>query len=341
MGRAQGEAFAQEIHSAAAFYEKLAARSGGVTKMMAGLGPFVDAARTHTPELADEVEGMAEGAALDPEILWFFNAMEEVWPFEACTTIVAAAPLGDRRDDRLPRSSSRWLLHAEQWYAGHDGIGVVIAEPSDAPAFVSPTPAGFLPVVGMNAAGVAQGVDSLEATDETAGVPRLLVSRSVLGAENIDHAVQLATNPQRAGGYAYMLASMKRTIALEVTTTTSAVLAEERAHTNHSLDPLIQQVATKKAEGSVGRLKRAQTLLAEKPPRSLDDCIELLSDHEARPQAICLHDETGHSEEGGTVFGMVCDLESGVVAVSRGLPCSTEWQEYEVPNFTRAAAHVV
>ena len=325
MGRAQGEAMAAEIHAAATFYEDLARPGDRLATAVAALSPFVDAARRYMPDLAAEVEGLAQGAQLDPDMAWLLNCMEEVWPFEACTTI----------------ASSRWLLHAEQWYAGHNGIGVVKGSPDDAPAFVSPTCAGFLPVVGMNSAGIAQGVDSLSARDERTGVPRLLVSRSVLGGRDLDHATRLTTLPERAGGYSYVLATADRSVSVETTATRSAVLPDEQAHTNHALSPALATVAPDASEGSVARLERARALLEMPAPRSLDDCIALLADHTGEPQTICLHadDRPGSS---ATVFGMVCDLTTGVVAVSAGPPCSSPWEEFAVPGFkVTESIHVV
>lgn len=169
MGVQQGEAFGPHIQRALDFYDRLARRNGTtIGALEKRLGPYIDAARAHLPDLAEEVEGLADGAAVDRHAVWLLNCMEEVWPAEACTTV----------------SVGNFLLHAEQWYAGHDGVGVVVAHPDDGPSFVSPTCAGFLPAVGMNSSGFAQGVDSLTATDDRIGIPRVLVSRAALGADD-------------------------------------------------------------------------------------------------------------------------------------------------------------
>ncbi len=115
--------------------------------------PYIDAARAALPDLVDELEGLAEGAGVTFEEIAFLNCMEEVWNFEACTTMV----------------HGRFFLHAEQWYAGHDDVTVVFAAPDGGPGFVSPTCSGFLPAVGISAAGFAQGIDSLSADDDTVG----------------------------------------------------------------------------------------------------------------------------------------------------------------------------
>ena len=324
MGRAHGRVLATEIHAAASFYNKLAQRKAGLGPAYEQLGPFIDATKQHLPRLADEVEGLAEGAEIDAEVAWFFNCMEEVWPFEACTTLV----------------TDRWLMHAEQWYAGHVGVGVVVARPDNGPAFISPTCAGFLPAVGLNAAGFAQGIDSLTTTDDRIGIPRLIVSRSSLGAQNLQDAVTNATRAQRAGGYSHVLAANGQTLIVETTATRSATLVEERAHTNHVLSRDLAPVASDSSDGSLARLNRAVELLETSPPKSIEDCMRLLGDHDSQPQSIC-HHEGQDLAASATVFGMICDLQTGVVAVSGGRPCSSEWEEHVVPGFVSAeASHV-
>lgn len=319
MGRIQGEAFAAEIRDAVAFYEGLVPKKAGLGPSFNRLGPYIEASRKHVPELAEEVDGVAQGSGVDPEAVWFLNCMEELWPFEACTTIVA----------------DRWLMHAEQWYAGHSGIGVVVAQPDDGPAFVSPTCAGFLPAVGLNASGFAQGINSLTIIDAREGIPRLIVSRDALGARDLQDAVRAATRTHRAGGYAHVLATRDQRLTVETSATRSSILVEERAHTNHVLSWNLAGVVSGSTEGSRARLDRALKLLETTPPRSMEDCMALLADHDSKQQSICLHAD-GSPGAAATVFGMVCDLEKGRVAVSVGQPCSGEWEEHVVPGFVSA-----
>ena len=325
LGRGYGEACADSIRSSLDFYERLARKRGSLELMQQRTGPFVDAARAAVPELAAEVEGLAEGSAIDAGAAWFLNCMEEVWPFESCTTMV----------------SGRWLMHAEQWYGGHSAIAVVSATPSEGPGFVSPTCAGFLPAVGLNASGFGQGIDSLTARDERVGIPRLLVSRLGLGAPGLAEAAAAAATAGRAGGYAYVLATLEQRLVVETTATASARLPGGRVHTNHVVAPGLKDVALEASAGSMSRLDRARTLISQGAPRSTEDCMALLADHDSSPQSICLHGDPGDEEMSATVFGMVCDLETGLVYVSDGSPCMGRWHEYRVEGFIPAGiSHV-
>ncbi|MDQ5814727.1 MAG: C45 family peptidase [Actinomycetota bacterium] len=319
MGRAQGEAMAEGIGSALRFYARLAkGREGAIA---AASVPFIDAARSSVPHLVEEMAGLAEGAGIAFEEAAILNCMEEVWTFEACTSM----------------SHGPFLLHAEQWYAGHDSIGVVIAEPDGGPAFVSPTCAGFLPAVGMNASGFAQGIDSLAACDDRIGTPRVAISRLALGAADLAGAIAAATLPGRAGGYAHFLMSGEHSVVVETTATTHDVIEGADAHTNHYLaDPAVPVRSA--SRGSKARLDRARHLLENAPPSSIEDCARLLADHDARPESICVHEDG--LEGSGTVFAMACDVMTGRMLVSDGSPCLGRWNEFEVPGFVARSARV-
>ncbi|MDQ3620070.1 MAG: C45 family peptidase [Actinomycetota bacterium] len=319
MGRAQGEAMAEGIGSALRFYAQLARGREGA--MAAASAPFIDAARASVPDLVEEIAGLAEGAGISFEEAAILNCMEEVWTFEACTSM----------------SHGAFLLHAEQWYAGHDSIGVVVAEPDGGPSFVSPTCAGFLPAVGMNASGFAQGIDSLAAGDDRIGTPRVAISRLVLGAANLTAAIAAATLPGRAGGYAHFLMSGERSVVVETTATTHNTIEGADAHTNHYFaDPAVP--VRPASHGSKARLERARDLLENAPPSSLEDCARLLADHDARAGSICVHEDG--PEGSATVFAMACEVTTGRMLVSDGSPCLGRWNEFEVPGFVPRSARV-
>ena len=317
MGLAQGEALGEGIEAALGFYRALLERMGhDPAAVAARCRPYLQAARRVLPDGVAEMEGLAEGAGIAFEEAALLNCLEEVWPEaaavpEACTTMIAG----------------RYLMHAEQWYAAHSEIAVVVAAPDDGPGFVSPTCAGFLPAVGLSAAGFAQGVDSLVAPDDRLGAPRVFVSRAALGASSIEAAVAAACTPERAGGYAHVLASKDRSVTVETSATTASMLENPVAHTNHYLGSS-NPSGRRGSRGSRARLSRAGDLLAQGPPGSLEDCARLLSDHGSVPQSICLH-ESG-PEASGTVFGMACDLVTGRMLVSDGPPCTGAWQPFEV-----------
>jgi isopenicillin-N N-acyltransferase like protein len=329
MGRAYGEALGPQIREAVSFYESIALDKGSdMARVESDLGPYVEVSEGAWPDLAAEIDGIAEGAGIDREAAWVLNCIEEVWPFESCVTM----------------SSGSFLMHAEQWYAGHERVAVINAEPEDGPAFLSPTCVGFLPAVGMSSAGFAQGIDSLSARDDRPGIPRVLVSRRSLGANSIDEAVAAACVSGRAGGYGHTLKSNGQTVVVETTAASSHVFYDAPAHTNHYLSSNLRQVGDNPSRGSQVRLERATQMLEESEPRTLAQCVALLSDHGDGAPSTCLHGSATKGQDAEepdptsttTAFGMVCDVSTGKMLVSEGRPCSSTWHELTVPNYGSA-----
>jgi hypothetical protein len=265
------------------------------------------------------MEGMADGAGVEFEAIAMLNCVEELWPsVEACTTI----------------RCGRFLLHAEQWYAGHSDTGVVMQMPPDGPAFISPTVAGCLPAVGLSAAGFAQGIDSLRGRDDRVGVPRVLVSRACLGARSLDEAISIATMPGRAGGYAHTFVTADDGLVVETTSNGHGCSRTLNAHANHYI---VMHTEEEPSEGSLSRQRRAIELLND-PPKTLQDCMRVLSDHIGGPQSICLHEDNPVLD--ATVFGMVCDLASKIIAVSDGPPCRGRWSHFSLFDTSMLAGRV-
>ena len=316
LGRAQGEVSADQVARSVAFYERLAeADSIDLDVAAREATRVLERARSDVPDTVAELEGLAEGSGVSFETIALLNCMEEVWPWspDSCTTMVAG----------------RFLMHAEQWFAGHSEVTVVIAHPDGAPSFVSPTCAGFLPAVGMSSSGFAQGIDSLSADDDGFGIPRVVVSRLALGARDVEAAIGAACIGGRAGGYAHLLATADRRLVVETSAKTAMVLNRVTAHTNHYLSA--SAPAGPGSAGSSSRLQRAEELLRRNAPDSLEDCTELLADHHGSPESICVHEDG--LEGSGTVFGMACDLETGRLIVSDGRPCEGRWHEFVVPVY--------
>jgi isopenicillin-N N-acyltransferase-like protein len=255
------------------------------------------------------------------------NAFEELEPLlqpvpagrmERCTAFAVSGPGGTI------------LAHNELWYAGDVGnVGVVAASSDDGVAFASPCVVTCLPAVGMNAAGVAQAIMSLSAQDDGVGIPRVLVSRHSLEAGDPDDVATRATLSGRAGGYGYVVAGAGgRTFTVETSATGHAVL-DGAAHANHYLDPGLAR-AGQSSTGSTARLARLEALLGERQPATVEDAMEILADHDSRPQSICVHPDP---EEGGeataTVFAMVCHLEERRMWVAAGNPCTAPYEEIE------------
>ncbi len=337
-GRAVGTALREQIGRSVEFYRRYFDRRGvGPRELQRLTEPFISAAESVLPAHVAVLRGMAEAADAPFEPLFAANAFEDVDP------LVEAAPARSRVERCsafvVVTPETTILAHDEQWFAGDARcIGVVIDDPGDGEIPVaSPTVASWLPAVGVNARGGAQAVMSLVASDDAVGVPRALVSRHALGAADRADAVRRTALPGRGGGYAYLVAFPgEEPFLIETTATLQAVLEGPRAHANHYVDPTLSVLGEAPSPGSLGRHERLRSLVREHPPSSAEDAMRLLGDHEASPEAVCLHaDPTEDEEAEAVLFAMVCDVGAGRMWVASGNPCETPFREIDLAALRR------
>ena len=340
-GVAIGRGLADEMGASVSFYRHWFTDRGFAGPELEALArPFVEAATRELPRESEILRGMAEGAGVPFLDLFVPNAYEELEPLARHAGSEAREAPSARRVERCSVISAAGpglalLGHNENWLAVDAGtVGVVIEIPTEpeGTALVSPTGAAFMPAVGLNAAGFAQGVMSLVASDDRVGVPRVHVSRHALEAVGLDDAIRRTGVQGRSGGYAYTCAlAGGQAFTIETSAARQAVLAGPGAHTNHYLDPELATLEAEPSAGSVGRYERLVELVAERPPRTAEDLMAFLADHEASPDAVCLHADPADGDDATTVlFSMVCDLEAGRMWVAEGNPCTAPYEEIDL-----------
>jgi isopenicillin-N N-acyltransferase like protein len=288
-------------------------------------GGYLAAAQETFPHLVEELQGMADGSGLDFQDLFFLNSLEEALdlkPPQACTAVAVSSAEGV------------WLGHNEDWYSEDAGSVIALyARPRGKPAFISITAAPFLSAVGVNEAGLAQGVNSLTSTDCRVGVPRVFSSRAVLEAATIDQARAAAAPANRAGGYNHLLAHAGGEIgSLETTACEAHYTAAEKViyHTNHyvsrQLKPL-EKDATAHSLARYSRLKNLEKILTDQPFH-YKQLAEILSDHGNRPRSICRH---GGEQEGpcpgATIFSVLMEPATFSVYAAAGNPCRSPFRK--------------
>jgi isopenicillin-N N-acyltransferase-like protein len=349
-GRQIGRQLGDQIERSLSFYQSYLDRRGlSPANLEDALAPYLRAAARGLPQYVEMIRGLAAGAMASFWEVLAVNAIEEL---DALTRAEATVSFQGqvRRDPgaetkgrpRVDRCSSfavagpgfTLLGHNEQWLAGDRGnIALVIEEPSDgSPTVASPTVVCCLPAVGMSESGGAQAIQSLVASDDGVGIPRVLVSRHALEAADRTDAVRRATVSGRAGGYAHMFAFPGGdTFTLETTARRHSLLSGPGPHTNHYLDPALAALADPPSSGSAARYARLLELIEERPPTTPEGVMDILRDHEGAPRAICMHaDEQAGDEAEAVLFSMVCDVEAGRMWVAPGNPCVTPYEHIDL-----------
>lgn len=278
---------------------------------------YLETARETFPHFIEELQGMADGSGQSFNDLFFLNALEEALdlkPPAACTAIAISSPEGV------------WLGHNEDWYAADTGSVIVIyARPENKPAFISVTAAPFLAAVGMNEAGLAQGVNSLSSSDCRTGIPRMFAARAVLEASSIDEALTMAAPENRAGGYNHLLAQADGKIGnFETSAAAGHYMPADNLtyHTNHYLSPQLKSLEKEVSESSLARYRRLGDLemsMLSNPDR-FGVLVKVLCDHCNRPLSICRHSEEQKSTD-GTIFSVIFEPANFRAYVTVGNPC--------------------
>jgi isopenicillin-N N-acyltransferase-like protein len=294
---------------------------------------YVPFAQERYPQYVDEMIGIAEGAEVTFEDVAVVNAMEAVTMDALHLTKCTSMAVNEER------TSDEHVLvaHNEDWLPDDEGdVFVVHATPNDEPPFLAMTYGALLANIGFNAAGIAQCCDSVYPTDSRIGIPRVIVSRAVLGARTLADAVRLVLVPQRAAGYNHLLVHESGELySVEVSARRFGILYGDEGylvHTNHYLDPGMQAIENEPDELISTRLRyfRAMRLLKRTPLHSVKTLQAIQRDHLNFPNSICNHctEDTIPLDREKTINALIIDLTAGAMHIAWGNPCEAQYHTY-------------
>jgi isopenicillin-N N-acyltransferase-like protein len=294
---------------------------------------YIPFAQERYPRYVSEMEGMADGAGVTFEEIAVVNAMEAV-TMDALhlTKCTSMAVNEDRTADGhvLVAHNEDWVPEDEQ------DVYIVHAEPVDEPAFLAMTYGALLPNIGFNAVGIAQLCDTVYPSDSRIGIPRVVVSRAVLGARTMADAFRMVLVPQRAAGYNHMLLHESGELySVEVSARRFAILYGDEGlmvHTNHYLDPKMQAIEVEPDELISTRLRyyRALRLLKRTPEHTIKSLQAIQRDHLNFPNSICNHytEDIDPLDREKTINAMIIDLTARAMHIAWGNPCVHPYHTY-------------
>jgi len=280
--------------------------------------PYRAVTAEHLPWVLDELEGVAEGAGVDPFAV-FAASVVELAPGGGCTDVVLMPEI--TADGHL------LVAHNNDYTAGseRDYVAVEWHVPGEPVCFTL----GIGPwlAAGWNDAGLSVTANALAPADQRVGIPRVLQLRDVATRATLADAVEAVLHPARASSYNWVLAHRDaQAVNIEGGACRAEITRPERsvlAHTNHYVHPVLLDLERNpEIAGSTTRLRRAHELLAlHDGSWTVDALLEVLSDHENAPDSICRHGDAGGAR---TVFWCVADVTAGSIRYGSGPPCSSE-----------------
>ena len=174
---------------------------------------YLAAMKRWTPDLVEEVKGLAAGAGIDFDTMLVFQWIDEYWAqgkevaADRCSGIGVgrrAAPRGDRQN-----------LDMTGFYEGYQVILHVKHHDSDLETFVC-TIAGVIATNGMNNHAIGICCNTLLQLDSCRdGLPVACIVRGVLAQKTEDAAIKFLHDVKHASGQNYIIGGPERAFSFE------------------------------------------------------------------------------------------------------------------------------
>jgi isopenicillin-N N-acyltransferase-like protein len=336
MGRQLGEAAGQQIRG---FCEVALERVNKTVRIsrvaaMEVATNSISYAEDYSPDMVEELRGMAEAAGLPLEELMLLQVRNQLQADkQAGCTSLAVAGTG---------SIQAGGIVAQNWDndPALDEFTIVLTRrPVGKPALMNLTQAGLIAYIGFSEAGLGVCLNTLTAPARNLGVPHYFTVRRIYEADSLDGAIQAVRRARRAIPANIMLSTPQGPADLEVTLEEVHVLRNDEAgavvHTNHCLHPNLVAINREFPEliQSNSRLRRIQALVGlwhDRRP-ALKHIQAALQDHEGYPRSICRHaNEDPATGFWQTVFSVIIEPAERRMQISRGTPCAHPYESYQM-----------
>lgn len=298
---------------------------------------FLAAAKKWTPQLLDEVKGIAEGAGLDFNLVFALQLMDEwIWCLQsrAQNTVERCSSLGCFKEGDRPALVAQNL----DWLNYIEGLGALlhIKYPESTLESLVPTVAGMIGTCGLNNRPLGICTNALWefANNSIDGLPTTFIVRAVLEQPNLNTAVDFIHKIKHASAENYLIGDSEQVVDYECTANKiSQYIPYEDAqrvyHTNHPLvnddvifppkKPPLTSTTHNRFNYLVKRLKDPTKNI------TIETVKYILSSHEG---SVCVH----HNYQplaGYTFCSVICSLShSPVLHLAMGPPCSNEYKSF-------------
>jgi isopenicillin-N N-acyltransferase-like protein len=300
---------------------------------------YLPFAEKYAPEIVDEMKGMATGAKLDFQDIFFLNITYEISvPSVMGCTSFAAAGKATGNGEVITGQNFDFLTMWE------DIIVLLKMEPNHGPKILAVAPAGCLGLIGLNSAGISLNLNLLrnkESLTPNGGVPSHIILRKVLMCENIGEAIGVIASAEMRSAKNYLLASDEGdAVDVEVTMDDLDVHYPERGILTHA--NCFKTDRFKSADlapiywpDSYIRGQRLYQLMENQHGSlSVDVIKQLLQDHNNHPNSICRHADPKAPLPIGrmikTLFSFISCPKERKVFIALGNPCENEYVEYQL-----------
>jgi isopenicillin-N N-acyltransferase-like protein len=344
-GRQYGEAARERVQRSVEAYGEVFAHYAGWDweRVRAAAAAYRAPVEAYEPRYAEELDGLAEGAAVDPLDVLAINVRTEIM-FAATARDLTRAPAECTSFAAVPtRTADGALLVGQNWdWLPHaaDTTVVLEARQDDGPDFVTVVEAGLLAKAGMNSAGIAVATNALVSAADAGrpAVPYHVLLRALMDAETPADALSALGRHERSSSANYLIAHADG-IALDVEAAPGDYAQlwvgypEDGVilHTNHFANPGFdgRDVGLVSMPDTPFRLMRARQLVAEHAgPLDRAFFAALLADHAAFPLGVCCHPDPRHAplDQSATLASLIMEPATRRLWVAAGTPCTAPFE---------------
>ncbi len=280
---------------------------------------FLPAIERHTPDLLEEVRGIAEGANQPFDTILAYNLLDEAWEWVGAQLKPGCTSCGVR-EGGVPVIAQNMDIPDV-----HDGAQTVLRAHVDGkPPVIVLTYAGMIGLMGCNADGVAVVVNNLQVlpTADDA-LPVAFVMRGVLERRTLADAARFVTNVPHAIGQHYAIGSPDGLRAFEGSAAGVVELPADAAnyvHANHPLGDTPVRMETEPVyQRSITRERHAKAAASLDTSATIAGIKRALEDTET---PVSFAPKKGFMTFGGMVMRLTVPPQ---VEVTAGPPHLSRW----------------
>lgn len=298
--------------------------------------PQVAVNQRETPDLVEEMRGIARGAGVPFERIFLLNSLLDLSSFRylelahncagcSCFAVVAEAGTGKTL---VGQTYDMPEFH-------QDYLTLLRLKPAQGPRQLVVTFAGIVGACGLNEAGIGVNINYLSPRDVGLGRLHSIVVRQILAAPQLADALAPPVLPPRAGGAHFLIADRAGlVVSIETTSKRHWVFYPEGnaiGHTNHYLAAWLKDVEYLRAGsigGSLARYTALRRYLHEQGDRLTVAALqELTRNHVSYPRSICAHgaDFEPAGSRSRTVSAMVQVPADQTIYLTQGCACEANY----------------
>ena len=293
--------------------------------------PFI---RDYSPEIAEELRGVAEGAGRPYDEIVMINALEERDGFERhhCTAFAAT---GDATKNGETYAGQSWDGIEKEWWDGDISLLFRVRR-KNGPDVMDYTNPGILACAGLNSHGITINWNTVPHRELSVGVPSYIIVAEVLKQKTLGDALDAVLGARRAGYFNFVITDESELYSLEATPSDVDVAysSECIGHANHYVSDRFRTTQNVDvSSSSIVRHNRINRLLREKHGNiDLHACMGFLRDHVNFPSSICCHptDDPDPKQRGLSLDSWVSIPAKREFWIAHGSPCKNEFVRFSL-----------